>query len=207
MPFVSATLENDLKKVFKDMKDAGEDASDDDFADGIAAACKAFGESGTVTTTDVGTVSAGVFTGAGTGTLSLDDSLMASPIKSACSSMKNMTEGGDNVLATAIGNALFAMTSAGEVNTNVTGTAIPPSPPPPTVPVAGTAKGTITCVPAPVISGLQSAYNSMKNMTEGGDDFLASQMAILINTYFASGIIATQGSGALAGSVGTGAIA
>lgn len=206
MPFVSATLENDLKKVFKDMKDAGEDASDDDFADGIAAACKAFGETGMVTTTDVGAVSAGAFTGAGTGTLKLDDSLMASPIKSACSSMKNMTEGGDNVLAAAIGNGLMAMTSAGEVNTNVTGTVIPPNPPTP-VPLAGTAKGTITCVPAPVISGLQAAYASMKSMTDGGDDFLASQMATLINAYFAAGIIATQGSGALAGSIGTGVIA
>lgn len=203
MAFNKQTLINDLKKVFSDM------GSNDDFAKGISKACKNFGESGTVITVDVGAVSAGAFTGSGNGSLSLSDSLMSSPIIACCESMNNMTEGGDSLLANAIGNGLLAMTTAGSVETDVVGTTISPagSPVPPT---SGTAKGKIVCQSAPVISALISCYQDMKDKAheEGfdGDKYFAEKMADCIFTYFTSGVITTNGQGALSGTIGSGTI-
>lgn len=203
MAFNKQTLINDLKKVFSDME------SNDDFANGIAKACKDFGESGTIVTVDVGAVSSGAFTGSGNGSLSLSDSLMSSPIIACCESMNNMTEGGDDLLANAIGNGLLAMTTAGSVETNVIGTTISPtgSPVPPT---SGTAKGKIVCQNAPVISALISCFQDMKNKAHNdgfdGDEHFAEKMADCVFTYFTSGVITTNGQGALAGTTGSGTI-
>ena len=127
MGFDKSQLKKDLKKAFNDMK------SDSDFAEKLSKACKDFGESGEVTTTDAGTVSSGVFAGSGSGSLSLSDSLMSSPIKACCELMKSLTSGGDAKLAEAIGAGILAMTSAGTVTTNVSGVTTSPqgSPVPP----------------------------------------------------------------------------
>lgn len=203
MAFNKQTLINDLKKVFSDME------SNDDFANGIAKACKDFGESGTVVTVDVGAVSSGAFTGSGSGSLSLSDSLMSSPIITCCESMNNMIDGGDTLLANAIGNGLLAMTTAGSVKTNVVGTTISPtgSPVPPT---SGTAEGKIVCQNAPVISALISCFKDMKDKAHNngfsGDKHFAEKMADCVSAYFISGVITTNGQGALAGATGSGTI-
>lgn len=210
--FNKATLKSDLESVFSQMKQAGENAKDTDFANGIADACKSFGESGTITTSDGGTLSsgAGVFAGSGTGSLSLTASFMSSPVITACNAMKSMTSGGDIKLAEAIGSGILAMTSQNDVvSTNVTGgttnpagSVVPPS--------SGSAKGTITCDNSDLIQGLKDAFTSMKNHANesgfDGDVFLASEMSDLIESYFKSGEINTEGSGALSGSSGAGSI-
>lgn len=203
MGFSKAQLKKDIKKVFEDMQ------SDDDFAEGLAKACKDFGESGEVTTTDAGTVSSGVFAGSGSGGLTLSDSLMAEPIKTCCATMKTITTGGDELLATAIGTGILAMTSVGTVNTDVTGVTTSPqgSPVPPS---SGKAKGTITCQNADLISSLIQCFKDMKDnaFNEGfdGDDYFAGEMADYVNDYFTAGVIATSGQGALSGTTGAGSI-
>lgn len=202
-------LEKDLNDVFSDMKESGEDASDDDFAEGIAKAVKAFGESGTVSTTDGGTVSSGVFVGSGSGSLSLTYSYMSTPIKTACTAMK-AGQGDDNTLAQAIGTGILAMTSKPNVvSTNVTGTTTNPSgsvvPP-----SSGTAKGTITCSNTNLIKGLKDTFADMKSkaFNEGfdGDKYLAKNLTDLVDSYFKNGSITTSGEGALSGSTGSGSV-
>lgn len=205
MALVKATLENDIKQVFKNMADAGENASDDDFASGIAKACADFVESGLVTTVDAGTVTSGIFAGSGTGNVSVDTSVMENILITACSSMKSMTSGGDNVLASALANGFVAMTTAGTVDTDIVGvttspmgSVVPPS--------SGKGKGTITCQSAGILSSLNTAFSSMKTMTAGGDDIFASALASAIETSVKAGVIVINGQGALTGTTGSGTI-
>lgn len=207
--FDKSQLEDDLNDVFSGMKEAGENASDDDFAEGIADAVKAFGESGDVATSDSGTVSSGYFEGGGEGSLSLTASAMHNPIKTACNKMRH-GQGNDNTLAQAIGDGILAMTSkANVVSTNVSGvtTSLQGSPVPPS---SGTAKGTITCNNTDLIQGLKDTFSDMKTKAhdEGfdGDEYLASNLADLVYDYFTAGSIETHGEGALSGTTGTGSI-
>ena len=207
--FNKNTLENDLNDVFSDMKEAGENASDDDFAEGIADAVKAFGESGDVATSDSGTVSSGYFEGGGEGSLSLTASAMYNPIKTACNKMRH-GQGNDDTLAQAIGDGILAMTSkANVVSTSVSGATTSPqgSPVPPS---SGTAKGTITCNNTDLIQGLKNTFYDMKTKAhdEGfyGDEYFASNLADLVYDYFTAGTITTHGEGALSGTTGTGSI-
>lgn len=203
MSFNKAQLKKDIKNVFEDMQ------NDSDFAEGLAKACKDFGESGEIITTDTGTVSSGVFAGSGSGNLTLSDSLMSEPIKTCCATMRTITTGGDELLANAIGSGILAMTSAGVVNTDVTGittspegSIVPPS--------SGNAIGTITCQNTTLISNLIECFKNMRDkaFTEDfdGDDYFAKELADYINTYFTSGIIATRGQGEISGAIGSGSI-
>lgn len=208
MPLVQTTLEQDLKNAFSEMKKGGENTNDAYFAKKFSEACKKFGESGTITTADAGAVPAGAFTGTGTGRLSLQSSLMEQPLLSACKAMTDASSG-DSILANGIGNALFAMVSAGKVDTNITGVVVSPSGV--SSPLAGTGTGTITCSQASLISGLVSCFSEMKNNagSEGydGDAVFARKASSLIMQFFTQGSVVTAGTGALAGSVGSGTMA
>ena len=201
MPLVQATLEKDLKKVFSDMKDAGENASNDEFSKGISEAIKKFAESGTVTTVDTGATAAGTYAGSGSGTLSLDASLCKNVIDTTTALMK--TKEDDAKLATAIANGIQAMTSAGTIDITSNGVLTPPPPATP-VPIAGSGKATIVCIPAPIVLALNAAFASMKNMTEGGDDYLATQLATAVNAYYNANTVTGAGTGNLLGVVMSG---
>lgn len=203
MAFNKSKLKSDILSVFTTMQ------SDSDFATGLAKSCKDFGESGKVTTTDTGTVSSGVFSGSGSGSLSLDSSLMSSPVLTCCNALRNTQSGGDTLLAQAIGAGILAMTTAGTVETDVTGvttspagSAVPPS--------SGKAKGKITCSNASLIEGLQNCFTDMKDRAfeEGfdGNDYMAQKIADNVYSYFKNGAITTAGQGALSGTVGSGSI-
>lgn len=202
MAFSTQTLRSDLYTAFKGMQ------SDDDFANNLAKAVKDFGESGDVITADSGVVSSGTFTGAGKGRIKLTDSLCSAPIKAACKAMLSLTEGGDAILASAIGSGVQAMVTAGEVSVDVAGTVITPAGVP--TPMSGSAKGTLTCQNASLISSLISTFRDMKDRydEEGfdGDDYLADKLSDKLNDYFTSGTVSTNGTGSLAGSVGSGTI-
>ena len=200
MVLVLSALKDDLLAVFQSMRDGGDKA----FADKIAAACKKFAESGSITTVDTGAVSAGTFTGAGTGGISCDDVPCADAIMAVCTTMTGMTSGGDAYLAAQLAAAIHNMVLTGEVNCNVTGSVVALSGT--ASPLSGTAKGTLTGVLAPMQAAFLSAFQSMSKMTEGGDDYLAAQMAAAFDAYLKGGIAATQGQGAISGSAGAGAM-
>lgn len=197
MSLKQSDLEDDLKEAFATMQD------DADFARLVSAAVARYAESGDISTTDAGQVSAGTFSGSGTGKISVDSSVCEGILVSATDSMKSMASGGDALLAGQLAAGIDAMMAAGTVTTEVSGTATPPPPASP-VPVSGTATGTFTGNSALIQGVMAGAFPVMLGMTEGGDDFFAVQLATCVTSYLNAGIISTNGTGAVAGSVGSG---
>lgn len=197
MSLKQSDLEDDLKEAFATMQ------NDADFARLVSVAVARYAESGDITTTDAGQVSAGTFSGSGTGKISVDSSFCEGILVSATDSMKSMTSGGDALLAGQLAAGIDAMMAAGTVTTEVSGTATPPPPASP-VPVSGTATGTFTGNPALIQGVMAGAFPVMMGMVEGGNDFFAVQLATCVTSYLNAGIISTNGTGAVAGSVGTG---
>ena len=197
MSLKQSDLEDDLKEAFATMQ------NDADFARLVSVAVARYAESGDITTTDAGQVSAGTFSGNGTGKISVDSSVCEGILVSATDSMKSMTSGGDALLAGQLAAGIDAMMAAGTVTTEVSGTATPPPPASP-VPVSGTATGTFTGNPALIQGVMAGAFPVMVGMVEGGNDFFAVQLATCVTSYLNAGTISTNGTGAVAGSVGSG---
>lgn len=206
MALVKSKLKQNLQNIFYKMREDSSKATDEYFSDEVAKACKSFGESGDIVTVDTGAVSSGSFIGSGSGSITLNSSLMASPILACCNLMKQGL-GDDTTLANAIGNGVLAMTKAGQVDTDVVGVTTSPtgSPVPPS---SGSAKGTISCNNSSLISGLIDCFRDMKNKykDEGfdGDDYFADKLSSLMDSYFKSGSVSTSGTGVLMGTSGTG---
>ena len=208
-------LQTDLYDVFVAMKDA-EEATDDDFANGVSEAICNYIKKGTVSTTDGGTVSGGVFEGKGTEKLSGNSTLSpdncASIIKSACVHMKNMTSGGSNYLAEEIGKGIKKMSTDLKITTSVTGTLTPPSSSPvsPYPPDGGTAEGKVTCSEASLVTALKTLFSDMWNNKDNkdydGNLEFAKKLASQVHAFWTSGIVSTSGKEDLSGSVGSGAI-
>ena len=160
-------LASDIKAIFKAMRDnydkEGYDG-DDELAKGLAKAFKDYGETGSITTTDGGTVSAGSFAGSGSGSLSLDDSDSYSTLKKAFKAMKDDNKD-DNYMAKQIKASLDDMYGASDiVDTTVNGVITPPSPATPITVTGESGKGTITISFSPVEKGLKSFFALMKNI-------------------------------------------
>ncbi|GHT52842.1 hypothetical protein FACS1894106_2410 [Spirochaetia bacterium] len=201
MALVVSTLKNDLVKAFQAMTDG----DDKVFSEKVSKATDDYTETGKVTTADAGAIPSGAFTGSGTGGNTTDDSICEKIVYAACNVMKTMTAGGNAYLAAQLALAIHTMVMQGEVKTNVTGTVIPPGSSP--VPMSGTAKGTqMGTAMAAMQASFLAAFTAMDAMTEGGDEYLATQIAAAVDTYLKSAVINTQGQAALAGSVGVGAM-
>lgn len=194
------TLKNNLLSIFRNMAD-GDDSY---FAKAVSKKVADYAQSGSITTTDAGTVSAGVFAGLGNGSISVDSTVCEKIVYVACSAMSKMSAGGDVYFATQLALGIDSMITAGTVHTTVKGTVTPPSGTP--VILAGTAKGTFTGVSATLQGGFLAAFNTMLNMKSGGNEYLAGEMATTITAYLKAGVIATQGQVALLGSLGTGSM-
>lgn len=207
MAFSKSTLQTDILTVFNNM---GSNATNDDFANGLANAVVAFVGTGQVTTTDGGTVPGGAFSGGGTGTLSVTATNCAKIIKDACEEMNNMTSGGNNYLAEELGKAFKKMADEGTVTTTVTGTLTPPSPSPPITPYGGSATGSISCDSTAMVQALKILFSNMY-MHAGEDNYngnleFAKELATQLNNFWTSGRISTSGEGNIEGSSGSGSI-
>lgn len=180
------------------------DGDNHKFSKGIANAFKNFVDSGKPQTTDIGSIPTGVFTGASTnGSMTSDSSGCETIIQIACESMVDGSKSNDYI-AQKIAEGLQVLTDTTQVNTSVSGTTVPPVPPPPTIPTSGSAKGGIECVTATVEAGLKACFSAMVDMTEGGNMYFASELARLTYACLTSGIVKTDGIGNLAGSKGIG---
>ena len=207
MAFSKSTLQTDILTVFNNM---GSNATNDDFANGLANAVVAFVGTGQVSTTDGGTVPGGAFSGGGTGTLSVTATNCAKIIKDACEEMNNMTSGGNNYLAEELGKAFKKMADEGTVTTTVTGTLTPPSPSPPITPYGGSAYGNISCDSTAMVQALKILFSNMYTHA-GEDDYngnleFAKELATQLNNFWTSGRISTSGEGNIEGSSGSGSI-
>ena len=204
-------LASDIKAIFRAMKDNYDKEvydGDDELAKGLAKAFKDYGETGSITTTDGGTVSAGSFVGSGSGSLSLDDSDSYSTLKDAFKAMKEDNKD-DNYMAEQIKVSLDDMYGSSDiVGTTVNGVITPPSPATPITVTGASGKGTITISFSPVESGLKVFFALMKNIeNKKTDDDLADQIANLVDTAVKTGIVNTDDEGKIAGASGVGTIA
>jgi hypothetical protein len=198
MALVPSDLEDGLLSAFQSMTDGDNSV----FADNVASLIKDYAESGSISTTDAGTVSAGTFTGVGSGGLTCDDEPCAEAILAACVAMNSMASGGDAYLAEHLAAAIDAMIASGTVETSVTGTVTTPSGA--TSPLSGEAEGSMSGTPATIQTALSSAFTTMRNMTSGGDAYLAEQLANAVDTYLKAATVTTNGKEALSGSTGNG---
>lgn len=198
MALVSSILKGDLLSAFQSMNNGDNRI----FSDKVAAACKKFAESGSISTTDAGAVAAGAFSGSGTGDITCKDAPCADTIYTACQIMNGMDSGGDAYLADKMAAAIHNMVLTGTVSCDVTGTVIPPSGG--SSPLSGTATGILTGVSVPMQTAFIAAFNTMYGMDSGGDEYLAGQIALAVDAYLKAGIVTTKGSGALSGDIGAG---
>lgn len=209
MALDKSALSSDILKVFKSMKDnyktEGYDG-DKEFCEGLGKAFKDFGESGSISTVDAGTVSAGTFAGQGTGSLSLDSTETIKTLKSAVKAMKEDGED-DDYLAGQIKKALQDMYDASDiVSTTVNGAITPPSGSVITV-TGASGKGTIECDFSLVESGLKDFFALMRDIDNGKTDSdLADKIATLVYNAVKSGIVSTNDEGEISGASGYGTI-
>lgn len=200
MSLNQAALKENLVQAFQSMKD-GDDSA---FAKKVSEAIANHIKTGQITTVDAGAVPAGAFTGAGTGAMTVDASILEGILHAACKSMAAMSAGGNAILAAQLAAGMDAMTNAGQIKTMIIGATVTPAGV--SVPLAGSGKGKFTGVSAPIIAAVNAACSTMKTISEGGDSVLAEAIAASITAYLQSGIITVQGLPPLAGSVGTGAM-
>jgi len=199
MGLVASTLKSDLVSAFNAMRNGDNKI----FSQRVSAAVKKFAESGSIATIDAGGVSAGAFTGAGTGKITVDDSICEEIVYAACITMNDMKSGGNNYLASQLATGINTMIAAGDVKTDVSGTVVPPNGS--SFPLSGKATGKMTCVPAPMQAVFISTFNTMDGMLKGGgDDYMAQQVSAAVDSYLKAGAVSTKGDGALSGSTGAG---
>lgn len=198
------SLKNDLISLFNAMAE-DKTGNNKKCAKDLSKAVADYAESGSISTTDLGTIPSGTFSGSGNGSISVDSSIAENIIYAACIAMGSMVAGSGDYLALQIATGIQAMITAGEVTTTVTGTCTPPPPATP-FPTGGTAKGTMACVQAPLYASLKTAFISMQSMTSGGNKYMAEQITNAVDTYLKAGSITTNGQGTIAGSIGTGSM-
>jgi hypothetical protein len=184
-----------LKTAFNDMS-----GDDREFSDSFAAAVKNYAESGNIATADAGTVSAGAFTGAGKGGITVAASDCADIVYAGAQAMAGT--GGNGVLAATMAKGVDTMIASGKVETDVSGTCTPPSGSP--FPLSGAAEGAMAGIPAPMEAAFFSAFETMNSMSEGNNDYMAVQCATAIDSYLTKAVASTKGKNALSGSAGQG---
>lgn len=197
-----------LKEAFYSLFMSMKDGNNDTFAEGVANAVTAFVATGQVTTVDGGAITEGAFSGGGTGSLTVIPSDCSSVIISACKNMKGDPYG-NYYFAQEMGHALKNMADRGTVTVTVTGTVTTPGGV--THATGGEATGTISCDSSSLVQGLYETFTQMWNRREedryNGNLRFAEKLAQEINDFFTSGAVSTNGTGAIAGSSGTGTIA
>ena len=200
MALIISVLKNDLLSAFESMNNGDNKV----FSDKVSKAAKKYAESGDINTIDNGTVPTGVYVGAGTGKISVDDSICEKIVYAACIQMDSMESGGNEYLAEKLASGIHTMVMSGDVDTNVIGTVTPPGSS--SIVLNGNASGKLTSNPSPMQGSFLDAFKTMNDMTNGGDEYMAQNMAAAIDAYFKNAVINTDGKNALLGSIGIGAM-
>lgn len=190
-------LKDDLYDVFTAMNDS---PSDDDFAQGIGDVIKTFVSGCTLQVVPPSLVGAdtappGNFTGAATVSWQITGSKIADKIKAVLT--EDMT---DADLADAIADGLDD--DAPQWTASLTGTTVTTTTPPVSAPASDQGSINSTFVSAPVSAGMKAAFATMEQMINEGDDgndFMATQLATLVSTYYASSVNVGQGQSHLSG--------
>jgi hypothetical protein len=197
MALAKTTLETKLKQIFKTMQDGSKD--DAWMAAQVSEAIKTYILTGIVLTTDKGAAPAGAYAGKGTGTMTISN-----PDLEADLALTFENTAANSFLAEHMAADIDAACTEEDISETVTSGTV-------TIPVgaaspmAGTGKGTFSGEKSTIQSLLAVCFEAMNAMPEGGDDYLAAQIALSVDSYLKAGKIDTTLQPPLAGS-GNGAI-
>jgi len=197
MALAKGALESALKGIFAAMVEGKK--TDAWLAGQMASAIKTYILAGQVTTADAGAGPGGSYTGAGTGTMTIDSSALESALSAAFEECKD-----NGSLAEQMASGIDAACSAsGTVATSSTGTLATAGG---ASPFAGTGKGAFSGAKALISAALAACFAAMDKMTAGGDDYLAAQIAQAVDAYLKAGAVSVTLQAPLSGA-GTGVIA
>jgi hypothetical protein len=198
MALNNPVLETKLKSVFASMTDGSK--TDEWMASRIAEEVKSYILTGLVSTSDSGTVPAGAYAGAGSGTMTINSSNLGSALKATFEAAYSNDD-----LAAHIATDINAACTAGDTtSTSTKGTVTTPSGA--SSPLTGTGKGKFAGAKAAIETTLKACFAAMNTMTQGGDDYFAAQLAAAVAAYLKAGTISVTLQPPLAGT-GSGAIA
>jgi hypothetical protein len=198
MALAKTTLETKLKSVFASMRDGSK--TNAWMASQIAAEIKSYILAGQVSTTDAGTVPAGAYAGAGSGTMTINDSNLGSALKTTFEA----AYGNDDLAAHIATDIHAACTASDTVSTGTKGTVTTPVGV--SSPFAGTGKGKFAGAKAAIETTLKACFAAMNAMSKGGDDYFAAQLAAAVDAYLKAGQVSVTLQAPLAGT-GAGAVA
>lgn len=195
MALVSSTLQASLLKGFVSSM------TDSSFSSTVASSVNTYCGTGTITAgTLKGTVSAGAFTGSGSGTVTV--SIASKDIEDVCTNMRSDTKSYDDAyLAKELASIIDKAVTNGEFNIIINGSATAGST---TTSFTGVATTDVTWQgdASTLESSLKSAM--VPSMT---DTSFATAIATAVTTYLTSASIAVKGENSLAGASGAGVMA
>lgn len=198
------SLKDDIKKVF------ASDMTDDSFATGIANAVKSYVGTLKFSASSVAgadTSPSGNFSGSASGSLAISGSSLKSKIASACASMKNAAgtnNAKDDTLSQGIADGLDA--DAPTWTVTISGNTVTTTTPPQTLPSTDSGVVTPEFDSDTVKSTLDDAFAAMKDMTSGGDDKFAEELASAVEEYYTGASYTVAGSSHLSGATGDGKV-
>jgi len=201
MALVKTVFETKLKSIFAEMQDGSK--TDAWMAEQIATAIQTYVSSGQVTTTDSGAAPAGSYAGAGVGIMEIDkndveeDVIDEEEIEEDVLDEDNLgskltntfeSEYNNDDLAAHIATDIDDVCKADDtVTTTSSGTVTTPSGA--TSPFSGTGKGKFSGVKTTIETTLKTCFATMNNMSQGGDDYLAVQLASAVDAYLKAGAV------------------
>jgi hypothetical protein len=181
---IVATLQADLLATFLAMNDMLDGGGDAYCAEKMAKAIKNYALTGQTATTDSGTAPVGSYTGAGVGTMTIDDDRLKTYLQATFEAAYN-----DDDLATHMARDIDTVCKASDTVQEIsTGTVTTPAGV--SSSFSGPAVGKFTGDKSKIENPLKSCFASMRSMmTGGGNELYASMMAIAMDNYFKTGTI------------------
>jgi len=181
---VVATLQTAILDIFSAMNSMTS-GGDKYCADELASAISDFISTGVVTSLDdAGVIGSNSYKGAGSGSMSIDDSTLATKLL-ATFTKENTT---DTEIAENIASNINDVCSVvNTVSTTTIGMQTTPSGV--STPYTGSGKGTFSGISSIISEALKTAFSSMSTLTSGGNEVFAAALATSINSYLIGGSI------------------
>ena len=177
-------FQTSIQNIFSQMNNMTS-GGDKYFADNLASAIKTLIASGKVTSNDdAGSIGTSTYKGKGTGSMSIDDTPLATNLLSTFTK-EDTTD--DEIADGIADNVNTACSVSNSVSTTTRGTQTFPNGA--TSEYEGSGKGTFSGTKKTISDALKTAFNTMSEMTSGGNDVFAAALASSISSYLTGGSI------------------
>jgi hypothetical protein len=199
MALVKTTLETRLKQIFASMQDGSKD--DAWMAAQVSDAIKTYILTGQAVTADTGVAPAGSYAGAGVGTMTINKDNLKSDLQSTFEAAYE----NDALAAHMADDSDNACKADNTVSTTSTGVVTTPAGV--SSPFSGPGQGKFAGTKATIENILKACFSAMNNMSSGGDDYLAAQIASAMDSYLKAGSVSVTLKSPFASGFGKGTIA